>query len=343
MGSGLCAGFLLTAFDMESKMRSSRLGVFVLLTLTVFLTANCGYFNRILSRKNLVDGSVAYKERKFQEAEDLFRRAAERDPEGLTLEGRTAQVFLARTLHSRYIGNREDRSLAEQAIEAYKKSLAVDKNDQSSYKAIASLLNDLQKTDEWHQWVTARSTESGIEPQYRAEALTSLAARKNTCANEITDTEKTKKTVKKDGKDVFQWVKPEDPAELERLRACVTDGLKLIDQAVELEPAEVKNAKNLDIKSLTDQELKEKLSLFKVFESVRSYKASLDAQAMRLADMEGRTADRDALKQQADNGRAAFLELSAIDKEMQDEIDARIAAAEAAENANANANANAAK
>jgi hypothetical protein len=64
---------------------------------------------------------------------------------------------------------------------------------------------------------------------------------------------------------------------------------------------------------------------------------------MRLADMEERTADRDALKQQADAGRESFLELSAVDKELQDEIDARIAAAEAAENANANANANAAK
>ena len=324
-------------------MRSSRLGVFVLLTLTVFLTANCGYFNRILSRKNLVDGSIAYKERKFQEAEEMFRKAAARDPEGTTLEGRTAQVFLARTLHSRYIGNREDKALAEEAIEAYKKSLAVDKDDQSSYKAIASLLNDLQKTDEWNQWVTDRSNNTEIKPQFRAEALTSLAARKNSCANEVTDTEKTKKTVKKDGKDVFQWVKPESPEELEKLRGCVTDGLKLIDQAVALEPAQVKNAKSVDIKSLSDQELKETLDLFKVFESVRSYKASLDAQAMRLADMEGRAADRDALKQQADAGRAAFLELSNVDKALQDEIDARRAAAEAAENANANANANAAK
>src|SRR5688572_28901798 len=302
-------GLLFNCLFMESKMRSSRLGVFVLLILTVFLTTNCSYFNRILSRKNLVDGSIAYRERKFEEAEDLFRRAAARDPEGNTLEGRTAQVFLARTLHSRYIGNRDDKQKADEAIQAYKRALEVDKNDQSSYKAVASLYNDLQKTDEWQQWVTDRSNRTDIEPQHRAEALTSLAARKNTCANEITDTEQTKKTVKRDGKDVFQWVKPADPAEFERLRGCVNDGLKLIDQAMALEPAAVKNAKSVDPKSLTDQQLKETLDLFKVFESVRSYKASLDAQAMRLADMEGRTADRDALKQQADAGRASFLEL----------------------------------
>jgi tetratricopeptide (TPR) repeat protein len=319
-------------------MRFSRLGVFVLLTLAVFLTTNCGQFNRIMSRKNLVDGSLAYKERKFAEAEDLFRRAAARDPEGLTTEGKTAQVFLARTLHSRYIGNREDKALAEEAIEAYKKALSVDPNDQSSYKAVASLLDNLQRGDEWNQWVNERANRADIQPQHRAEALTSLAARKNTCANEVTDTEQTKKTVKKDGKDVFQWVKPENPAELERLRGCVNDGLKLIDQATALEPESVKNAKNLDIKSMSDQQLKETLDMFKVFESARSYKASLDAQAMRLADMEERAADRDALKAQADAGREKFLELSNVDKAIQDEIDARRAAEEQAANANANAN-----
>jgi hypothetical protein len=324
-------------------MRSSRLGLLALLTISVFLTANCSYINRVLSRKNLVEGSIAYKERKFAEAEELFRKAAARDPEGLTTEGRTAQVFLARTLHSRYIGDRKETALADEAIVAYKKALAVDKNDQSSYKAVASLLDNLQKPDEWNQWVTERANRTDIEPQNRAEALTSLAARKNTCANEVTDTEQTKKTVKKDGKDVFQWVKPENPADLEMLRGCVADGLKLIDQAVALETPAVQNAKNLDLKSLTDQQLKENLDLFKVFESARSYKASLDAQAMRLADMEGRTADRDNLKAQADLGRERFLELSKVDKAIQDEMDARRAAEEEAANANANTNANSTK
>jgi hypothetical protein len=182
-----------------------------------------------------------------------------------------------------------------------------------------------------------RANRADIEPQHRADALTSLASRKNTCANEVTDTEQTKKTVKKDGKDVFQWVKPENPADLEELRGCVTDGLKLIDQAVALEPPAVANAASLNVKSLTDQQLKENLDLFKVFESARSYKASLDAQAMRLADMEGRTADRDSLKAQADAGRAKFLELSNVDKAIQDEMDARRAAEDEAANANANA------
>ncbi len=319
-------------------MRFSRLGIFVILLTAVFLTTNCSYvpgYNRIMSRKNLVDGSLAYKERKFGEAEELFRRAAARDPEGATIEGRTAQLFLARTLHSKYIGNRIGRSIAEEAINEYQKSLSVDKNDQSSYKAIASLYENLQQQDKWQQWVTARSNDSGIEPQHRAEALTSLAARQNTCANEVSDTEATKKTVKRDGKDVFEFIKPADGAEYEKLKACVALGTQLIDQAVGLEPDAVKNAKSLNVASLSDEDLKKYADLIKPFESARSYKASLSIQAMRLAEMDGRTADRDRLKVESDQARARFVELSDVGKALQAEIERRVAAEVEAANANA--------
>ena len=160
-------------------MRFSRLGVFVLIALTAVFGTSCSFYNRIIARKNLVDGSKDYKERKFQEAEQLFRDAVSRDPDGSTVEGRTAQLFLARTLHSEYIGNRQKPELAEQAIKEYKKALSFDKNDQSSYKAVASLLENLQRTDEWQAWVTERSKNDQILPQYRAEALVGLDAKQN--------------------------------------------------------------------------------------------------------------------------------------------------------------------
>jgi tetratricopeptide (TPR) repeat protein len=321
-------------------MNSFRLGIYALLILTVMSGAGCSYYNRVIARKNLVDGSKAYKDRKFQEAEQLFRDAVSRDPNGTTIEGKTAQLFLARTLHSEYIGNRQDRSKAEAAIEEYKKALQVDPNDQSSYKAIASLLENLQRNDEWLTWVTERSKNTNIRPENRAEALVSLAAKKNTCANDITDTDKTKKTVTQNGKQVFQFVKPENPEELTTLQGCVNDGMNYIDQALALEAqAGVDSAKNVDVKTASDEDLKKRQDLLRVFESARSYKASLLIQAMRLAEMEGRNADRDQFKAQADTAKANFLELSDVVKNIQNELDARAAAREAEENANANANA----
>jgi len=320
-------------------MRFSRLGVLALVFITVISGAGCSYYNRIIARKNLVDGSKAYKDRKFQEAEQLFRDAVSRDPNGETVEGKTAQLFLARTLHSEYIGDRQNKNKAEEAINEYKKSLKVDPNDQSSYKAISSLLENLQRNDEWLTWVTERSKNESIKPENRAEALVSLAAKKNTCANDITDTDKTKKTITQGGKQIFQFVKPENSQELETLKTCINDGTVMIDQALSLETAAgVENAKGVDIAKATDDELKKKQDLLRVFESARSYKASLNIQGMRLAEMEGRTADRDRLKNEADAAKARFLELSDTVKSIQTELDKRTAEREAAESANANAN-----
>jgi tetratricopeptide (TPR) repeat protein len=283
-----------------------------------------------MARKDLVDGSNAYKDRKFPEAERLFRSAVARDPNGNFVEGQTAQLFLARTLHSEYIGNRSNRAKAEEAIAEYQKALQLNPNDQSSYKAIASLYENLQMQDQWLDWVTKRSNNTSIPPEQRAEALTSLAAKKNTCANDLTDTEQTKKTVTKDGKPAFQFVKPANPQDYSNLTACIRDGTALIDQAIALETPQVKNAASFDIKGATDAQLKETQDLLKVFESARSYRASLLVQKMRLAEMDGNTAERDRLKDEAEKAREEFLALSDVVKKIQTEIDERKAQASAA-------------
>jgi tetratricopeptide (TPR) repeat protein len=325
-------------------MRISRLGVFVLIAITVFFATSCGYYNQIIARKNLVDGSNAYKGRKFPEAQQLFRDAVALDPEGKTLEGKTAQLFLARTIHSEYIGDRKNNEKAELAITEYQKALSFNPNDQSSYKAIASLYENLQQNDKWLAWVTARANNKSIPPEQQAEALTSLAARKNSCANDITDTEATKKTIQKDGKPSFQFVKPASPEDFASLGTCIQEGTTLIDQALALEVPAVKNAASLDIKGMSDGDLVKNLDLLKVFESARSYKASLLIQGMRLAEMDNRVPDRDRLKGESDAARKSFLDLSDVVKKIQTEIDDRKAAIAAAapggsgsKNANANA------
>jgi len=324
-------------------MRFSRLGAIVLISVTVLLGANCTYYNRVMARKDLVDGSKSYKDRKFGEAERLFRSAVARDPKGENLEGQTAQLFLARTLHSEYIGDRGNRGKAEEAIAEYQKALTLNPNDQSSYKAIASLYENLQRTDDWQKWVTDRSNNTSIPPEQRAEALTSLAAKKNTCANDITDTEQTKKTVTKDGKPAFQFVKPANPADFATLTSCIQEGTALIDQAVSLETPQVKNAASFDIKGSSDKQLKDMQDMLKVFESARSYKASLLVQKMRQVEMEGNTAERDRLKGLSEEARTSFLQLSEVVKKIQNEIDERTAAkaAEAPGGANAAGGANA--
>ena len=264
-------------------MRFSRLGLLFLIISTVLFGANCSFYNRIFARKDLVDGAKAYKDRKFAEAEQLFRNAVARDPSGQTTEGKTAQLFLARTLHSEYIGDRQKKSLAEDAIAQYQKVLAEDPNDQSSFKAIANLYENLERNEDYLKWVTDRSNNAAIKPEYRAEALTSLAAKQNTCANDISDTDKTKKTVAKNGKQEYQFVKPENADDFAKLKQCSDAGLELASKAVELDP-------NSD--------------------SAWSYKTSLLIQKMRVAEMEGNAAQKDQYKSESDVAKAKFTQLA---------------------------------
>lgn len=309
-------------------MRFSRLGIFLLILSTVLIGANCSYYNRVIARKNLVDGGQAYKDRKFREAEQLFRSAIARGPQ--TMEGKTAQLFLARTLHSIYIGKRDETATAEEAIAEYKKVLADDINSQSSYKAIGNLLTNLNKEDEAFAWTTERANNEKIKPEYRADAYSTLAAKKYSCANEISDVEAVKKTVKKDGKDVFQFVKPANPQDFEKFKQCIQEGMELIDKAIALQPATVDQAKNADIKQLSIPAMNENQDLLRVFGAVWSYKASLLVQAMRLAEMEGRTPDKDSLKRQSDEARDKFLELNEAEKKLEAEKEERRKAADPA-------------
>ncbi|MGI9036741.1 MAG: hypothetical protein ACR2GD_11975 [Pyrinomonadaceae bacterium] len=308
-------------------MKISQAGILFLITITVLASAGCG---RIIARKDLVDGAKAYKDRKFDQAEALFRDAVQRDP-----SNDTAQLFLARTLHSEYAANRTDTAKAEQAITEYKKTIdeykkAVTANASQlsgdrtpcsysdyevsklqgnkraalqafktlsdSLKAVANLLDNLQKEDERVQWLTQWGDDTSLPDCLRAEAYNSLAAKENTCANDITESPDVKKTVQKDGKAAFVFSKPPKPEDYETLKRCVQQGTDYIDKA---------------------------LAKDQTSDSIWSYKTSLLIQAMRLAEMEGRTADKDALKAQADEAKAKFSELAKSRKEKSDAEDAQ--------------------
>jgi tetratricopeptide (TPR) repeat protein len=285
-------------------MRFSRLGLFVFILSTVLIGTNCNYYNRIIARKNLVDGAAAYQGRKFQEAQELFREAVARDPQLTTIEGKTAQLFLARTLHSEYIGKRKETGIAEQAIAEYQKVLQVDPKDQSAYKAVANLYENLGKNDEWLQWVTTRANNEAVPPEQRAEALTSLAAKKNSCANDISDTEETKKTVTKDGKPAFEFVKPADQAKFDELKQCAQEGIQMTQKAVQLDP-------NSD--------------------SAWSYHTSLLIQNMRVAEMEGNKEQAAQYKTQSDEAKEKFTALAEAKRQKEEaEAERKKAEAEAA-------------
>ncbi|MCB1023571.1 MAG: hypothetical protein KDB79_04220 [Acidobacteria bacterium] len=304
-------------------MGSSRLnkfGLFSLLIAVVVMGSSCSYYNRVMARMNLVDGAAAYNERKFDEAMEKFRRAVSYDPDGNTLESKTAQLFLARTLHSLFAGNRKKKENAERAIEEYQKALpgfvrevaenkaAVDANPNdpklrstleknsaitgSIVSAIGSLYENLQQEDKWEAWQQKTADNAELPASVRANALVGMAAKDYTCASEITDNEAVKKTVTKDGEQAFEFVKPEDEADFAKLKKCVQEGSTDVDKAIALSPDS---------------------------DSAWSYKASLLVQNMRIAEMEGNSEQQAKLKKESETAKAKFEELAKIRREKEEE------------------------
>jgi hypothetical protein len=305
----------------------------------------CGPINSIFARRDLIEGAKAYKDRNYAEAEKRFRSAMTLDP-----DQKQAQLFLARTLHSEYAADRAQVPKAEEAIGVYKKVLESDPADSASFKAVASLLETMGKKDEVLQWLHDRTQKAGVPDDQKAEAYTSLAAKDNTCANEISDIEPVKKTVTKGDKAEFVFTKPANPDDYERLKKCIAEGTGYVDNALALESPESKNAKpdGFDVAKYDDKALVKLNDLVKKFESAWSYKTSLLVQNSRLAEMDGRAADKDNFKKQSDEARKRFLELAGVRKTADDELELRRKKAEEAKtgkggDTNSNSGSNAAK
>ena len=314
-------------------MKVSRVGIILTTVIISMLAGSCSYYYKVVSRKALVDGAKAYNERNYEEAEELFRSAVYYDEELTTFEGRTAQLFLARTLHSEYAAKRKDNEKkAEAAIGEYQKALkgyrtfrttaaetvknspenedakkqleSTEKELGSIVSAVASLYQNLNQDDKWLDWQTKQAADETMPPVSRAKAYISLAAKQYTCANDISDAEEVKKTVTEGDKQVFQFSKPENEEDFEKLQSCTKKGMELID-----------NALKLDDNS----------------ESAWSYKTSLLLQKSRIAEMEGENEERDKFKAESDKAKERY---SAIAKKKR-EAEEKKAAEEAKKKAEA--------
>ena len=322
-------------------MKISRLGIFGLILFSVAIGGSCSLYNRVMARKYLVDGAHAYNQRQFAEAEKNFRTAVAYDPDGNSFESRTAQLFLARTLHSGFAGNRGRTKLAEEAIAEYKKALtsfvkeekalretvAADPQDESARKSlesaetaigsivrsIASLYQNLNQEDKWREWQLAAGENADFPASVRANSLIGLAAKEYTCANDITELKDVKKTIQQGGESTFEFVKPEGKEgfdqEFEKLKKCVADGTAFVDKAIELDPES---------------------------DSAWSYRTSLLVQKARIAEMDGDTAKKDEYKKASDEAKKRFEELAEKRRKAEEEA-AKKAAEEEAKKAGKNA------
>ena len=283
-------------------MKLFHTGVACALLSIAVTSSGCGTINRIRAKNQLNEGARSYKAGKFVEAQEHFQRAAELDPTQTN-----ALFFRARSIHSQYrpgVEGEQNKGKALEAIAAYQEVLKANPQSDEAYIAVASLYRAIKEEDKEREWITTRANLETVSKEKRAEAYAVLASKQWNCSFTITEQKQNQKNVTKpDGKVIIQFVKPKEQSDFDQAQQCVTEGLRLADQAI-----------SLDNNS----------------EVAWSYRTNLLREMSRLAEMEGNADRKSEYDKQAQVAQQRTNELNEINKQRKKEEEARKAPAQSA-------------
>ncbi|HEY6803226.1 MAG TPA: hypothetical protein VI306_06580 [Pyrinomonadaceae bacterium] len=280
-------------------MKLSQTRIAIVVAILVATTSGCGVINRIRAKNQLNEAARAYREGKFEEAEQHSRQAADYDP-----GNKTAPMFIARTIHAQYrpgVQTPDNIAKAQKAIEAYQVILQNNPNDEEAYKAIAYLYGAIKEDDKLRQWISARAANESTDPEKRAEAFIVLASKDWDCSFKITELPANKVTTvdTSNNKATVSYKKPKDQKDFDSAQMCVKQGLAEAENAIKFDPNN---------------------------ESAWSYKTNLLLEASKLAEMDGKTDAKAEYQKQYDVALKRTTELSAAAQKRKEEEEARQAA-----------------
>ena len=282
-------------------MKLSQTRVAILLAILVVSTSGCSLVNRIRAKNQLNEAARAYHDGHFEEAEGYSRRALELDP-----NSKTAPLFIARTLHAQYkpgVQAPENIAKANEAIQAYQLVLQRDPKSDEAFKAIAYLYEATKDADKLRSWISSRANDASAEPGKRAEAYILLASKDWDCSFKITELpSNSTKTVGAGNKVTITYKKPQNQKDFDTAQACMKRGLEEIENAIKLDPNS---------------------------EPAWSYKTNLLIEAVRLAEMDGKTDQKAQLEKQREEAQNRTTELSKINQKKKEEAEAKKAASPA--------------
>jgi len=182
----------------------------------------------------LNEAARQYREGHFAEARQHSEKALALDP-----LNKTAPFFIARTIHAQYQpGDKSEANIAiaREAIEAYKRILAPDPQNEEAYKAVAYFYSVLKEEELLRQWLVQRALDPTFSNDKRAEAFVVLGSKGWDCSFKLTELPTNKITVIKGRSLKIQYISPKDPAEFQKARQCADEGLAFVENAIALDP-----------------------------------------------------------------------------------------------------------
>ena len=237
------------------RLSQSRICVTAILAFFALSGAGCTLVGKVRAKNELNEAAKSYKEGHFEEAEQHAKRALTFDP-----DNKTALIFVARIVHQQYkpgVEAPDNVQRARDAIEAYKRVLQNDPNNEEAYKAISVLYAATKDEANLRQWILARANDPNQTQEKRAEAYAILAGKDWDCSFKITELPEVK-VIAEEGKVNYQ--KPKDEKDFQMIQQCVTRGLEEAETAIKMDPNS---------------------------ESAWSYKTNLLSEAAKIAKMNG--------------------------------------------------------
>jgi hypothetical protein len=277
-------------------MKLSQTRIAIAVAILVATTSGCGVINRIRSKNQLNEAARAYREGRFEEAEQHSREAAALDP-----DNKTAPMFIARTIHAQYrpgVQTPENIAKAQKAIDAYQVILQNNPKDEEAYKAVAYLYGAIKAEDKLRDWISARAANESTEPEKRAEAYIVLASKDWDCSFKITELPTNKVTTldPSNNKATVSYKKPKDQKDFDTAQMCVKKGLSEAENAIKFDPNN---------------------------ESAWSYKTNLLLEASKLAEMDDKADAKAEYQKQYEVALKRTTELSAAAQKRKEEEEAR--------------------
>lgn len=215
-------------------MKLSRISTAALLLALVATSGGCVLVNRVRAKNALNEGARAYRDGRFSDAEEKFRTAYELDP-----SQKNAPLFIARAIQQQFkpgVTTPDNVAIGERAIAAYQEILNKDPQNEDAYKNIVGLYGQMKNDDKVKQMLTERASLESLPKEKRAEALVILASQQWKCSYDITEQKENKATENKPDKVLIHYKKPANEADFDKANQCATEGLRLAEQAVNLDP-----------------------------------------------------------------------------------------------------------
>jgi len=199
------------------------------------LSSGCDYTRRVVAKDKLNQGAILYNQGRSKEAQQFFRDALSWDDKSAV-----GNLFLGATLVKDYkdASGAEREKLANEALDVYKKALELVgsncKNRDNAISYIASIHQDLNKMDEWREWILKRGEGTCATKDIQATTFYTVAVNYWDCSFQ-----QTKRYAEPGAKDPFHYRNMDYPAALpdkQKAEACSTKGLEYIEKALAIDP-----------------------------------------------------------------------------------------------------------